>query len=723
LQHDDAFRLQFQAYNQTFHLHLRPHTEMIHQNARIRLHQPDGSVREESLRPQDAHIYTGVVVNAGKSQQRFNEDALGAVRLRLEEYEHQDRFSDVIGWARIMVHGDKLLATNKPDRMVYEGAFTANGQLYHIRRTLNFHRTKLPSDPEVPNPSARSPKHRRSHLIVYRDSDKKLRDRATGIMRMASEVRAGRCGSDDLSYNVRTRRTLQRRHQQSSATLANGSPLHRAVLLRRQQARAPGSAAANCPTEKKILYMGAAADCTYVGLYRSQAEARKQILLDWSLASAVYEKTFSVQLGLILMELRDVTCPSTPASGEAWNRGCSEGYNINQRLTDFSRWRGTRGDDGAGLWHLLTQCSTGTKIGVAWLGALCQTTSLTQGAEVVSGTGVSSITKDEWKVIAHEIGHNFGAQHDCTNKECPCSGSSCGCCPCEGNCDCDGQYIMNPTSDVKTDSFSPCSIREICNTYPTVGSCLTAPGQRKVMTVAMCGNGIKEGDEECDCGSDQDCAKDKCCDGATCKLKAGANPRNDACCDNCQVKAAQQLCRGAISECDIEERCDGVSSQCPTDVYKEDGTACGNSSTSSGLTCASGMCTSRDEQCRLRGNDRMPLTQYCSTSIIQDSCEVLCVNPQQANTCIKLNGQMLDGTECGMGGRCKRGICEGSSVFKSIGSFFKRYSWLPIVLGVLGGICVISCIWQCCCARRRKNAAAAAATMPRNMPAQHSNYP
>lgn len=29
-------------------------------------------------------------------------------------------------------------------------------------------------------------------------------------------------------------------------------------------------------------------------------------------------------------------------------------------------------------------------------------------SEWVSGTGVSSITRDEWKVVAHEVGHGFG---------------------------------------------------------------------------------------------------------------------------------------------------------------------------------------------------------------------------------------------------------------------------------------------------------------------------
>jgi hypothetical protein len=81
-----------------------------------------------------------------------------------------------------------------------------------------------------------------------------------------------------------------------------------------------------------------------------------QIINDWNQASAVYERSFNISLGLINITVMDLTCPTTPASNTAWNQACSSSYTISDRLSDFSQWRGTLGNDGAGLWHLMTQC-------------------------------------------------------------------------------------------------------------------------------------------------------------------------------------------------------------------------------------------------------------------------------------------------------------------------------------------------------------------------------
>lgn len=62
---------------------------------------------------------------------------------------------------------------------------------------------------------------------------------------------------------------------------------------------------------------------------------------------------------------------------------------------------------------LILHHRTGVKVGIAWLSQLCETQVSQQieddgSYEWVSGTGVSSITRDEWKVVAHEVGHGFG---------------------------------------------------------------------------------------------------------------------------------------------------------------------------------------------------------------------------------------------------------------------------------------------------------------------------
>ena len=147
--------------------------------------------------------------------------------------------------------------------------------------------------------------------------------------------------------------------------------------------------------------------------YGDADKALKQILSDWNQASKLYESTFNIALGIIKVNIQ-TDCSRD--NGLSWNRQCSDGYSINNRLSDFSQWRGTQNAD-AGLWHLMTKCSTGSTVGISWLNMVCQTGVSPQddggSTEYVSGTGVSSINANEWMVVAHEIGHNFGTCSEC----------------------------------------------------------------------------------------------------------------------------------------------------------------------------------------------------------------------------------------------------------------------------------------------------------------------
>ena len=93
---------------------------------------------------------------------------------------------------------------------------------------------------------------------------------------------------------------------------------------------------------------------------------------------------------------------------------------------------------GRGLAHLLTRRDLdGDTIGIAFRGALCEST---------AGVGLSQATFGSASalIIAHEMGHNFGAPHD--GEAGACAGTP------------GGQFLMSPTLN-NSSTFSACSLQ------------------------------------------------------------------------------------------------------------------------------------------------------------------------------------------------------------------------------------------------------------------------
>jgi hypothetical protein len=212
----------------------------------------------------------------------------------------------------------------------------------------------------------------------------------------------------------------------------------------------------------------------------------------------------------------------------------------NQFLNEFSFRNGkssqgvsdliSKNKDSICLSHAFTkQDFDGGTLGLAWLGTVCGASSAAGITTIINYDNDVPYTQNQL-VVAHELGHNLGMNHDgyaqasqaststFCNDYCRTSlaqsDSNCDAAPSGGGTECcstddkvyvgqyslGGRYAMWPTSVDGGDSnnlkFSPCS-RFLANNR-IVGqsrdSCFVKP------EVSICGNGIVEFGEDCDCG-------------------------------------------------------------------------------------------------------------------------------------------------------------------------------------------------------------------------------
>ncbi|KAK3716434.1 hypothetical protein QZH41_016845, partial [Actinostola sp. cb2023] len=199
--------------------------------------------------------------------------------------------------------------------------------------------------------------------------------------------------------------------------------------------------------------------------------------------------------------------------------------------------------------QFLSHHGWGRVAGMAWVGTMCG--SLSAAVNTWSFGGIIG----PLVVVAHEMGHNFGYNHN-TDK--------CKCLTPKG-CFMGGHKTRVP-------GFSDCNL----NSMKRINDRCLYNVPTKALN-ARCGNGIREGDEECDCGTPEMCkAKDPCCIPHSCRLKPSAmcSDLHHSCCKSCQLKKQGTLCRAVQTDCDVPEFCTGESRDCPGDAVMQDGTPC-----------------------------------------------------------------------------------------------------------------------------------------------------
>ncbi|ROT43281.1 zinc metalloprotease mde10 [Sodiomyces alkalinus F11] len=695
-----SFDLTFSLHDgqQDVRLALEPNHDILQDNLQVNYLAPDGTLRQvEHVQRHEHKVFRGKAFVRREDR---------------SEWTH-------VGWARITVHRDGK-------HPVLEGAFRVDGDHHHIHTASNYRRLRHPQDPDVEN--GLDPDE---YMVVWRDSDIMddyyYYDDSRDLKR---DVRGSRhCDSEQLSFNTKydpwahgdeedplraaSTRSLFGRQMDTGPTGDDGAAVGLASTI---------GSTLGCPNTRRVALVGIATDCTYTAAFNSSQSVRSNMINLVNAASEVYENSFNISLGIQNLTISDAACPASASNLAPWNIGCDPNTRIGDRLVLFSRWRGAIDDNNA-FWTLFSTCDTGSAVGLAWLGQVCvqgsqDTEGNDGGVETVSSANVVLRTpQSEWQVFAHEAGHTFGAVHDCDEGECAAVGSD-GmrrCCPLSADeCDARAQFLMNPSTGSHLRQFSPCTIGNVCSAlYRNAirSDCLMDNRNVETITGSQCGNGIVEAGEDCDCGGAEECGDDPCCNPETCRFTENSvcDPANEACCTGqCRFAASGAVCRESTGLCDPQEVCPGDSGMCPSDRHLDDGESCGDDGDN--LRCASGQCTSRDQQCQVAVGSRDTNNE---TTACGSQCQLLCRSPTVFGTdmCRQPASQFfIDGTPCSNGGRCRNGVCRGESVAGSVENFFQEYRHIIIpVAASVGGLIALAILWCCvssCCKRRRRNKAA-----------------
>uniref|UniRef100_A0A7N6BQD1 ADAM metallopeptidase domain 19b n=1 Tax=Anabas testudineus TaxID=64144 RepID=A0A7N6BQD1_ANATE len=300
---------------------------------------------------------------------------------------------------------------------------------------------------------------------------------------------------------------------------------------------------------------------------------------------AEYYKPLSIRVALIGLEV--------------WTNQdmISVSDNPHSTLAAFLSWRSKQlsalPNDNAQL--VTGRSFLGTTIGLAPLKAMC--------SDYQSGgvnTDHSESAVGVAATMAHEMGHNFGMNHDIA-----------GCCQAKAD---DGGCIMAAaTGDPFPRVFNSCNQKELKSYLSSGGGkCLfNLPNTKVMYGGGHCGNGYLEEGEECDCGGEEECTS-PCCNAKNCTLKAGAECGQGVCCENCKLKSPGVLCRAPSGSCDLPEYCDGKTESCPSNYYLVDGTPC----SAGHAYCYTGMCLTLEQQCRsLWGHDGRLAPDLCFTEV------------------------------------------------------------------------------------------------------------
>ncbi|RUS70767.1 hypothetical protein EGW08_021469 [Elysia chlorotica] len=393
-------------------------------------------------------------------------------------------------------------------------------------------------------------------------------------------------------------------------------------------------------------------------------------------------------VGLQIGELR-IHMDFTQESGSTVHFNQDRQFSAVTKLEAFSRAMTNRQKQHC-LHHLFTcYVDKGSSLGRAFTNSMCKLKPVSPNNYVMN-TGVSSACNSVGHIVptlmsnfilSHEIGHNFGAEHDPDTPKCGPSEEQ------------GGKFIMWPytNSGYRPNNFffSKCSLRQIGTNIP--GSCF----QDRSKLTGFCGNGIVDPSEECDAGYIGLQGFDPCCL-SSCVLRESAkcSQANEECCENCRIAPAGKVCRvlGYINTCIKNSHCTGHSALCSPGESVPDGQSC-----ASQHECHNGSCVGPCEIATLNSdNHRTYLPCSCNhndSALCMHCCYDATVSDNPGECRPFADEHRPDGSPC-EGGICTKGAClknRGFSIarLEAYIEFVHKSTWGQVMRGNIVVIVVV----------------------------------
>eukprot|EP00057_Strongylocentrotus_purpuratus_P002227 XP_003724086.2 PREDICTED: uncharacterized protein LOC100889062 isoform X1 [Strongylocentrotus purpuratus] len=257
-----------------------------------------------------------------------------------------------------------------------------------------------------------------------------------------------------------------------------------------------------------------------------------QQFLDSNRNSETLRNMSSTLTHLLAKVFQDVNITISLVGSEVWNEGdeITVSSDVYTTLDNFLTWREE---------VLLPQQSHDFALLISGTTFMHHMKAHTYHGEMCSQSHSAAILEDYTDDIvqiasdaAHSIGHNIGLMHD--SQDCSCDDDT-------GYCVMDVVKRKQPPT-----KFSSCSKRLIANHY-RVGRLDCLNDLPAIPRGPLCGNGLLEEGEECDCGKPQEC-EDVCCLSSECLRRRDCSRRSS------QILAAAEVVTAPLDPPDTEER-------------------------------------------------------------------------------------------------------------------------------------------------------------------------